>query len=58
MEEGIEFEDAEVTKTGVLLYRGTSHFRQRIVLSLLSGKPVRIEDIRLNEKTPGLKGSL
>lgn len=39
----------------VLKFRGSSHFRQRIALSTLSGKPIRIDDIRHREEAPGLR---
>lgn len=42
-------------KRGILQYKGCSFFRQRLVLSVLSGKPVQISDIRTNEDEPGLK---
>ena len=38
--------------------RGHGHLRQRLVLSLLSGKPVRIDGIRPEDKNPGLRGML
>lgn len=42
---------------GVLKYSGHQHFRHRLVLSILSGKPVKIEGIRPDDKNPGLRGS-
>mmetsp|Transcript_28695 Transcript_28695/g.37619 ORF Transcript_28695/g.37619 Transcript_28695/m.37619 type:complete len:396 (-) Transcript_28695:64-1251(-) len=37
-------------------FSGCSHFRQRIICSTLSGKPVKIRDIRVDdEEQPGLK---
>ena len=39
----------------VLKFRGSSHFRQRIALSTLSGKAVRIDDIRHRDEAPGLR---
>ena len=37
-----------------LKYAGASHFRTRIVLSVLSGRPVRISKIREKSEMPGL----
>eukprot|EP01119_Soliformovum_irregulare_P015039 TRINITY_DN4185_c0_g1_i1.p1 TRINITY_DN4185_c0_g1~~TRINITY_DN4185_c0_g1_i1.p1 ORF type:complete len:377 (-),score=38.10 TRINITY_DN4185_c0_g1_i1:545-1675(-) len=38
-----------------LAFRGCSHFRQRIICSLLSGKSIKITDIRLEAEVPGLR---
>jgi RNA 3'-terminal phosphate cyclase-like protein len=35
---------------------GHQYLRHRLVLSILSGKPVRIDKIRSEDKNPGLKG--
>lgn len=44
------------TKKGsVLHYNGHNFLRQRLILSILSGKPVDIKDIRTSEDEPGLK---
>lgn len=40
----------------LLKFSGHTHFRTRLVLSILSGKPVRIEKIRSDDKNPGLRG--
>ncbi|KAG0710751.1 RNA 3'-terminal phosphate cyclase-like protein [Chionoecetes opilio] len=40
---------------GVLTYEGNNYFRQRLILSTLSGKPVRIRNIRTKADDPGLK---
>ncbi len=40
----------------MLTYSGASHFRQRIILSLLSGRAVRISDVRSLSANPGLQG--
>ncbi|XP_045102547.1 RNA 3'-terminal phosphate cyclase-like protein [Portunus trituberculatus] len=40
---------------GVVTYEGSNCFRQRLVLSTLSGKPVRIRNIRAKADDPGLK---
>ena len=39
-----------------LVFKGCNYFRQRITLSILSGKPVEITDIRTQSEEPGLKG--
>lgn len=39
-------------------YNGHQHLRQRLVLSILSGKPVRVEKIRSEDQNPGLRGEL
>ncbi|KAL5532656.1 hypothetical protein ACEPAF_4430 [Sanghuangporus sanghuang] len=45
-----------MTTSGSLLkFSGHLHFRHRIVLSILSGKPVRIDRIRSEDKDPGLR---
>lgn len=33
---------------------GSNYFRQRLVFSVLSGKPVKISSIRSQEENPGL----
>jgi RNA 3'-terminal phosphate cyclase-like protein len=38
----------------VLQFEGSSFFRQRIICSVLSAKPIKITKIREGEKTPGL----
>ena len=42
-------------KGNLLVYRGSDSFRQRLVLSILSGKPVQIVDIRISQDEPGLR---
>lgn len=39
-------------------FEGSSFFRQRIVCSVLSAKCIKINNIRSNEKTPGLAGKI
>ena len=39
-------------------FRGSNYFRQRIALSILSGKAIEIDDIRANFDEPGLRGAL
>lgn len=36
-------------------YNGHQYLRQRLVLSILSGKPVRVEKIRFEDQNPGLR---
>ncbi|XP_063364507.1 probable RNA 3'-terminal phosphate cyclase-like protein [Cydia amplana] len=38
-----------------LVYKGSNFFRQRLLLSTLSGRSVRIEDIRSSHDDPGLR---
>lgn len=38
-------------------FKGCAFFRQRIICSTLSGIPIEITDIRVNEKKQGLKGN-
>ncbi|XP_032680421.1 probable RNA 3'-terminal phosphate cyclase-like protein [Odontomachus brunneus] len=42
-------------KNGVLIYKGSNYLRYRLLLSTLSGKPVKITDIRTKDNDPGLK---
>jgi len=37
-------------------FSGHQHLRSRLVLSILSGKHVRIDKIRSEDKNPGLRG--
>jgi RNA 3'-terminal phosphate cyclase-like protein len=39
----------------MLRFRGSQNFRQRLLLSTLSGKPIRIDDIRAGDQSPGLR---
>ncbi|KAG8992672.1 hypothetical protein FRB90_000935, partial [Tulasnella sp. 427] len=39
----------------IVKFSGHEHLRNRIVLSLLSGKPIRIDKIRSDDKDPGLR---
>lgn len=41
-----------------LNFEGCNYFRQRLVLSTLSSKPVRITKIREHSNEPGLRGSI
>ena len=39
-------------------YSGHLYFRHRLVLSILSGKSIKIDKIRPSDKNPGLRGAL
>jgi RNA 3'-terminal phosphate cyclase-like protein len=39
-------------------FSGHQYLRNRLVLSILSGKPVRVDKIRSEDKNPGLRGEL
>ncbi|KZV84925.1 18S rRNA biogenesis protein [Exidia glandulosa HHB12029] len=39
----------------VLKYSGHEHLRTRLAMSLLSGKPLRVDNIRPDDKNPGLR---
>lgn len=38
-------------------FSGHNHLRHRLALSILSGKAVRIDKIRSQDKNPGLRGA-
>src|SRR6218665_799580 len=40
----------------VLKYDGCNFFRQRIILSIISGKSIKIRKIRLMQQSPGIQG--
>jgi len=42
----------------ILVYEGSNHLRYRLLLSTLSGKPVKITNIRTKNDDPGLKGNI
>jgi RNA 3'-terminal phosphate cyclase-like protein len=42
--------------SSLLTFSGHQHLRQRLILSILSGKHVRIDKIRPEDKNPGLRG--
>lgn len=44
-----------VKKGNTLFYKGCNFLKQRLVLSLLSGKPVKITEIRALDDEPGLR---
>ena len=41
--------------TTLVHFSGHQYFRHRLILSVLSGRPLRIEKIRSNDKNPGLR---
>lgn len=41
----------------VVQFSGHNHLRHRLALSILSGKAVRIDKIRSQDKNPGLQGA-
>jgi len=45
-------------KNKILVYEGSNYLRYRLLLSTLSGKPVKITNIRTKNDDPGLKGIL
>lgn len=45
------------TQTHSLCYAGCNFLRQRLVLSTLSGRPVKIRKIRARDDNPGLRGN-
>lgn len=42
------------TNSDIVRLQGADHFRQRVILSILSAKVLRIDEIRSNEERPGL----
>jgi len=48
----------EISKSNgnVLTYKGCNYFRQRLILSILSGKALIIKNIRDKDDNPGLRG--
>ncbi|KAL0946638.1 hypothetical protein HGRIS_012834 [Hohenbuehelia grisea] len=44
-----------MAQSNVLQFSGHQHLRHRLVLSILSGKPVKIDKIRSDDKNPGLR---
>lgn len=42
--------------SNILKFEGYNYLRQRLTLSTLSGKPIRIEKIRSDDENPGLRG--
>jgi len=44
------------TGGNVLTFEGCNYLRQRLVLSVLSGKSIKIKKIRHKDDNPGLRG--
>lgn len=44
--------------SSIVHFSGHQHLRSRLVLSILSGKHIRIDKIRSEDKNPGLRGLL
>ena len=44
-------------KSGPVIYEGCNFLRQRLVISTLSGRAVKIKNIRGDDDEPGIKGS-
>lgn len=44
-----------VIHNDLLMYKGSNLFRQRLLLSTLSGRTIKIEEIRSTHEDPGLK---
>nr|KAF6434345.1 RNA terminal phosphate cyclase like 1 [Molossus molossus] len=44
------------TQAHSLSYAGCNFLRQRLILSTLSGRPVKIRKIRARDDNPGLQG--
>ena len=38
-----------------LRFKGSQHFRQRLACATLSGRTIRIDDIRARDENPGLR---
>lgn len=43
-------------KNNILYYEGCNYLKNRLILSTLSGKSIRIVDIRSGDDDPGLRG--
>lgn len=39
----------------MLRFEGSAHFRTRILFSTLAGRPIRIDNIRADDPSPGLR---
>lgn len=44
-----------VLENDVLVYKGSNFFRQRLLLATLSGRAIKIEEIRSTHDDPGLR---
>jgi hypothetical protein len=42
----------------IIKFEGHQYFRQRLILSALSGRIIRIDKIRSNDENPGLRGRI
>ena len=48
--------NVQAVQDTMLKFKGCQHFRQRLVCSTLSGRPIRIDDIRAADpESPGLR---
>ena len=48
-----------MVSTQILIFKGHNHFRQRLMLATLTGKPVRIDEIRsTDEQQTGISGGI
>lgn len=43
--------------SSLIQFSGHHYLRHRLVLSILSGKPIRVDKIRPDDKNPGLRGA-
>ena len=39
----------------MLRFKGSAHLRQRLLLSTLTGRGIRVDDIRADDQSPGLR---
>lgn len=53
--EVVEDLECSQSKNGVLIFKGSAHFRNRLIYSLLSGRRIKIDNIRENDENPGLR---
>jgi RNA 3'-terminal phosphate cyclase-like protein len=51
----IQAKKKQQPQSSTVILKGTNNFRQRLICSLLSGKPVKIEEIRNRDERPGLR---
>lgn len=47
---------ANANKVEYTRFKGCKHFRERLVCATLSGKPIRIDEIRALDERPGIRG--
>eukprot|EP01118_Nematostelium_gracile_P001486 TRINITY_DN1153_c0_g1_i1.p1 TRINITY_DN1153_c0_g1~~TRINITY_DN1153_c0_g1_i1.p1 ORF type:complete len:372 (-),score=84.18 TRINITY_DN1153_c0_g1_i1:62-1177(-) len=55
MEAQVGLEFYKRTMSGILCFKGSEHFRNRIIYATLAAKTIRIDDIRENDTNPGLR---